>query len=240
MASKLILSTGSRQSGELFRAKLQGLEKAIQKATGQNKNNDIEFIYPTAPFEIETPTTTSDLRGKHGAWTWFQTESIDGVYPGLNSALDSVASTLKSSGPFNGVIGFSQGAALAAIVASLLEPNRKDAFTALEGGEGIQYPSTFNSLEHSPLKFAIIISGYTALDPSYRPFYEPGIRTPTLHILGSMDNVVDEEHSRRLVESCHVADGKQPVVIRHFGGHVIPAGKKELAFVAQFVKSNVD
>ena len=212
------------------------MEKAIQKAVGQGKSQNIEFLYPTAPFEIETPTTTSDLRGKHGAWSWFQTESIDGVYPGLNDALDSVASTLKASGPFDGVVGFSQGAALAAMVASLLESNRKNAFSP----DGVQYPPSFESLGHPPLRFAVSISGYTAMDPCYRAFYENGIRTPMLHIIGSIDNVVDEEHSLRLVERCHVEDGKQPLVVRHFGGHVIPTSKKELAFIAHFIKSNTD
>jgi predicted esterase len=122
------------------------------------------------------------------------------------------------------------------MVASLLEGDRKDAFTRLEAEGGIPYPTCFDALEHPPLKFVVSISGYGASNPAYRAFYDPVIRTPVMHFLGSMDAVVDESASTRLVESCQ--DGKS-WVIWHSGGHVVPSGKRELAAVAQFIKSSM-
>ncbi|KAJ5687746.1 hypothetical protein N7536_010365 [Penicillium majusculum] len=237
---KILMLHGSRQSGELFRAKLQALEKLIHRALGPLQPG-VELVYPTAPFALEPSSgTTSDLRSRHGAWSWFESESIHGLYPGLEGGLEYVASILKDSGPFDGIVGFSQGAAAAAMVASLLEGNRKDAFARFEAEAGISYPTCFANLEHPPLKFVVSISGYVASHPDYRAFYDPVIRTPVLHFLGHMDTVVDESASMRLVESCQeVGDKKKQIVIWHSGGHVVPSGKRELAAVAHFIKSNV-
>ncbi|KAJ5145789.1 Serine hydrolase FSH [Penicillium bovifimosum] len=147
---KILMIHGSRQSGELFRAKLQALEKMIQRAFGSPQLPGAEFVYPTAPFSLGSPTGTSELRNRHGAWTWFHSDSIDGLYPELEGGLDSIGSVLKDSGPFDGVVGFSEGAAAAGMVASLLEENRKDAFAQLEAEGGIPYPASFATLDHPP------------------------------------------------------------------------------------------
>ncbi|KAJ5827133.1 hypothetical protein N7447_003896 [Penicillium robsamsonii] len=234
---KILMIHGSRQSGELFRAKLQALEKQINRAIPLQPAG-VELIYPTAPFALDPSNGTSELRNRHGSWSWFDSESIDGLYPGIETSLESIASTLKDSGPFDGVVGFSQGAAMAAMVASLLEGNRKDAFARLEEEGGMSYPACFDTLEHPPLKFVVGFSGYGASNPAYRAFYDPGIRTPMMHFWGSMDTVVDESASMRLVESC-LEDERKRIVVWHSGGHVVPSGKRELAAVAHFIKSNV-
>lgn len=162
---------------------------------------------------------------------------MDGVYPGLDASLAYIASLLAESGPFDGIIGFSQGAALAAMVASLLEENRSDAFVPSELG-GIAYPDCFASLTHPPLNFVVSFSGFVASHSDYRAFYTPAIRTPMLHVLGSMDTIVEEEWSMKLVESCHKDGASQPAVLRHSGGHIVPAGKGELNMVVHFIKMN--
>lgn len=43
-------------------------------------------------------------------------------------ALSSIARTIRTQGPFDGIVGLSQSAALAAMVASLLEYGCKDFF----------------------------------------------------------------------------------------------------------------
>ncbi|KAJ5351829.1 hypothetical protein N7452_000803 [Penicillium brevicompactum] len=233
---KILMLHGSRQSGELFRAKLQALEKLFQRAFGPFQPGTNELIYPTAPFPLVSPSGTSELRDRHGAWSWFQSESIDGVLPGLNDSLLSIASILKESGPFDGIIGFSQGGALAAMIASLLEENRSDAFTQLSSEGGIEFPEAFAQLTHPPLKFVVSISGYAVSHLDYCAFYSPAIRTPTLHFLGSMDTIVEEEVSMKLVHYCHEGNKTSPIVVRHSGGHIVPGGKKELSVVTQFIK----
>ncbi|KAJ5578050.1 Serine hydrolase FSH [Penicillium hispanicum] len=231
--------TGSRQSGELFRAKLQALEKLLRQTYGHPNIKEIQFVYPTAPFPMELSPASSKLRDQHGAWTWFKSEAIDDLYPGLDSALSSIAGVLSSSGPFDGIVGFSEGGALAAMIASLLEDDRKNPFARFEAEGGLPYPKSFANLDHAPLKFVVDISGYAASNHYYRAFYEPKIQTPSLHFMGSMDSVVDGAATMRLIESCQESEGGNRVVISHPGGHVIPSGKRELASIVHFIKGHI-
>ncbi|KAJ5980176.1 hypothetical protein N7481_007474 [Penicillium waksmanii] len=236
---KILMLHGSRQSGELFRAKIQRLEKLTRQALGLSPSQNVDFIYPTAPFPLESAGNNSDLRSRHGSWTWFNTESIDGIYPGFDTTLDCISSILTSSGPFDGIIGFSQGAALAIMIASLLEDNRKDSFDRLQLKGGIPPPITFSAPHYPPLKFVVCISGYAASHSTYRAFYDPPIETSILHVLGSMDTIVDEDTSLKLIQCCEDPENTiTPAVLRHPGGHTVPGGKRELVAIALFIKSS--
>ncbi|KAJ5287096.1 Serine hydrolase FSH [Penicillium angulare] len=230
---KILMLHGSRQSGELFRAKIQGLEKLVKQALGPVASKDTEFIYPTAPLAREVEDGASDLRDRHGSWTWLQPETIDDFYPKINETLAYIATIMKESGPFDGVIGFSQGGALAAMVASLLEENRKEGFARAEDN-ALLYPNSFAALDHPPLRFFVSIAGYAASNPAYRAFYEPPIQIPSLHLLGSMDTVVDETASTKLTEIC-----ENSTVVWHPGGHTIPSGKRQLIPIAYFISSTL-
>jgi hypothetical protein len=61
----------------------------------------------------------------------------------LDNALDSIAEIIRQYGPFDGVIGFSSGACIAALIASLLEEGRKQAFEKWESKNGMPYPNSF-------------------------------------------------------------------------------------------------
>lgn len=227
--------TGAWQSGELFRTKASALEKLIQRALGPN---DVDFVYPTGPFEFAFTEDAFELRNQRGTYCWWEADNVDGLYPGLETGLESALSVLKHSGPFDGIIGFSQGGAMAGMIASLLEENRKDSFARLQAHGGMGYPDAFTSLNHPPLKFVVSISGYATSHPAYRAFYEPYIGTSSLHLLGSSDNVVGKDAPMRLVESCQSPNKEtRPVVIWHPGGHFIPSEERELDPVVQFIKS---
>jgi len=157
------------------------------------------------------------------------------VYAGLEEGLAVVAGVLREQGPFDGVIGFSQGAALAAMVASLLEPDRKAAFAAAAAPDSqgrMPYPEPFAELEHLPLKFAASFAGFAAENQAYIGFYEPKIQTSFLAVVGTMDTVVDESWTSKLVEAC-----QDVRVVAHPGGHFVPGSKKEVGVVADFIKS---
>jgi fermentation-respiration switch protein FrsA (DUF1100 family) len=126
------------------------------------------------------------------------------------------------------------------MVASLLEDGRAAAFgaAAAKASSGVLYPSSFsdvdseNSTAHlSPLKFAVSYSGFLAPHPLYRAFYEPKIRTPTLHFIGSLDSVVEESRCLALVKACENAK-----VIYHPGGHFVPIGKDMVGQLVAFIR----
>lgn len=153
---------------------------------------------------------------------------------------------LKEEGPFDGIIGFSQGAALAAMVGSLLDggSSRREAFAHFSntkegesGVSGFPFPESFAELDHPPLKFAICYSGFRSPGPRYRAFYEnPPIQTPVLHVLGSLDAVVDEGRSRALVEACEGDQEKLGRVVWHPGGHFLPSQRAYLDAAVVFIK----
>lgn len=235
---KILMLHGYTQSGPLFQAKTGALRKTLQKSFPAG----VELVYPTAPIRL-TPADESflgnTLNGKDregeeqeiDAWAWWKrkgsgTGSVEPyVYEGIETGLATIADVLKTQGPFDGVVGFSQGGACAAMVASLLEPGRKEAFDANLQQGGTSFPESFEGNFHPPLKFAVSYSGFAALGQNpYHAFYEPKIKTKMLHFLGTQDVVVEEKRSLALVEACERREERY--VVYHPGGHFLPSTQK--------------
>ncbi|KAF2643384.1 FSH1-domain-containing protein, partial [Massarina eburnea CBS 473.64] len=244
---KVLMLHGFTQSGPSFHAKTRALEKNLLKAFPAG----ITLSYPTAPLRLvpaDIPFPLPSQTNESGdstpeevdAWAWWRRkgDSEPYVYEGMEQGLQRIAEALKTEGPFDGVIGFSQGGACAAMVASLLEPGRREAFEKLYSAGGMSYPPSFEAdtgyveeTIHPPLKFAVSYSGFAARGvDSYRGFYEPKIKTPMLHFLGSLDAVVEEARSLALVERCEESEGR---VVYHPGGHFLPSSQK--AYVGALV-----
>jgi hypothetical protein len=159
------------------------------------------------------------------------------VYEGIEGGIARIADAIAAEGPFDGVVGFSQGGCLAGMVASLLEDGRREAFGAASAQDGtkIAYPSSFVRPDgrpiQAPLKFAIAYSGFAAPMKHYSAFYEPRIGTPTMHFLGSLDTVVEEKRSLALVECC-----QDKRVVTHPGGHLLPSQKVWLDAALMFIQ----
>lgn len=242
---KLLMLHGYTQSGPLFQAKTGALRKTLSKAFPAG----IDLVYPTAPIRL-TPAdesflagngTSKDSEGREesekqelDAWAWWRRKGTGEpyLYEGLELGLEKIVQVLKEQGPFDGVVGFSQGGAAAAMVASLLEEGRRAAFEAEQQHDGMRYPESFEagtgvaeSAIHPPLKFAVSYSGFAARGKNpYTAFYEPKITTPILHFLGTQDVVVEEARSLALVQACtHSAD---KYVVYHPGGHFLPSTQK--------------
>lgn len=161
------------------------------------------------------------------------------IYGGIEEGLATIAKCVREEGPFDGVIGFSQGAAAAVMVASLLEGEKRvQAFEDAEKNGGMPYPASFRNgkdFVQQSMKFAVSYSGFCAPGEKYRGFYEPKIETPTMHFLGQMDTVVEEGRCRALVEATQKGE-----VVVHPGGHFLPSGRPWLDAVVGFVKRCVE
>jgi fermentation-respiration switch protein FrsA (DUF1100 family) len=239
---QILMLHGYTQSGPLFHAKTRALEKHLQKAFPGST-----LVYPTGPlrlspadvpgFESSSSAEATDVEA-YGWWRRSNTAEPP-EYLGLEDGMAAVAKILATEGPFDGVVGFSQGAALTAMLASLLEgPPRHEAFSYFrtESPLSIPFPPSFESLQHPPLKFGVIYSGFVAPGQRYKAFYDhPHIQTPTAHFLGSLDSVVDEGRSRALIDACG-GEGKARV-IWHPGGHFVPSGKQHLEALVDFIQS---
>lgn len=243
---------GYTQSGPLFHAKSRALVKHIQKAFPLH---EVSASYPTGPLRLKPsdipgyePSSSSPAEEDIEAFGWWRRSNTADppLYQGIEDGLAAVAKAMAEEGPFDGVIGFSQGAALAAMVAALLDPGRREAFAKFAkdssgGAAGITYPESFEKLQHAPLKFAICYSGFRAPGPRYRGFYEdPAIQTPVLHVLGSLDAVVEEARSRALIEACVGEPEKEGLVVWHPGGHFLPSQRPYLDAAVQFIRAQLE
>ncbi len=155
---KILMLHGYTQSGPLFRAKTRALEKHLQKAFPGSA-----LSYPTGPLQLKPSDVpgfdpnASDYEDIDAFGWWRRSNTAEPPeYVGMEDGLSEVAKTLATDGPFDGVAGFSQGAALAAMVSSMLEgQRRKDAFRNIQSPSSlsIPFPPSFSNLQHPPLKF---------------------------------------------------------------------------------------
>ncbi|KFX95843.1 hypothetical protein O988_05598 [Pseudogymnoascus sp. VKM F-3808] len=141
---KVLMIHGYGQSGPHLDKKSSRLQRAVREAlTNRTGICDVAFCFPTAQCRIPIPDLPDPDKSEGGEelgnldmWTWCMDYSSGGnkffdetkKISDLSNALDSIAEIIRQHGPFDGVIGFSSGACIAALIASLLEEGRKEAF----------------------------------------------------------------------------------------------------------------
>jgi len=259
---KILMLHGFTQSGSLFHAKTKALEKSLHKAFPAapapghlaTHPGGIELHYANAPIRLDPSDIPGfDVDGDKDspeAYGWWRRkgDAEPYTYEGMDQGLATIAEVLKSEGPFDGAIGFSQGGAAAGMVASLLESGRREAFEKAQSKGGMRFPDSFTQdsgyieeAVHPPLSFAVSYSGFGAsTNALYQAFYEPKIETAMCHFLGSVDTVVEEARSLRLVDACVAGRGKQGGVQRvvyHPGGHFLPSSQKQyVAALVAFIR----
>lgn len=193
---------GYAQSESIFKGKLGSLRKGFKKEL------DITFI--TAPHKVPMEINFADRGGDlsvEGYGWWFNTANhyFRAVVPsdqcvGFEDSLALIEKTFREQGPFDGILGFSQGAAFVAILCVMQQ----------------------RKLLQIKFDFAIIISGFKSLCAPHAVFYNEKIDIPSLHIYGQSDQVIPREVTEEL---CELFINKRTII--HEGGHYIPS-KKEI------------
>lgn len=226
--------TGFGQSGQFFQWKtkklVRHLESNISSFTSTEDPLDFEFFYPDAPVDLreglskpEYGTPTNDeIQTDMRAW-WRILD--DCKYTELASSIAHLTSLSQEYGPFDGVIGFSQGAAMALMFAALCEgmvnPQRR---LATQGVPLLGTPP------QKPLSLVIAIAGFKAPWDFCSGFYSPRISTPTLHIIGDLDIMICQEWSSEIISEC-----EDPEVLHHCGGHFVPNQSGILQGMSSFI-----
>lgn len=213
--SRILFLHGYTQSGNTLRHKTGALSKAISKYA--------DILYPTGPIELDAPDA-ADIEERErlaklgneqeeGAYAWWEADHETKDFEGFEKTVAFLKDILEKDGPFDGVMGFSQGGGLAGMLASLLER-----------------PNSFMETRHPPLKFAVVFSGFRGLFPKYDALYSPKIKTPTLHVIGDRDPIVTAERSMALVDCC-----VNPKIITHPGSHFVPSAAIYKSQVLDFI-----
>ncbi|KHN34600.1 dihydrofolate reductase-like [Glycine soja] len=141
--------------------------------------SDIEGIFPPPYYE------------------WFQFEKDFTVYFNLEECISYLCDYITANGPFDGFLGFSQGATLSALL--------------------IGYQAQGKVLkEHPPIKFFISISGSKFRDPSICDVaYKDPIKAKSVHFIGEKDWL-------KLPSEDLASAFDKPFIIRHPQGHTVP------------------
>jgi hypothetical protein len=138
-----------------------------------------------------------------------------------NASLGYIGKCFQDHGPFDGVLGFSQGAAMAA------------ALCRLQQGGADTAP-----LNAISFRFVCLLSGFC---PSHGLSLDAPkgsatpLTIPSLHIGGAADEIIRPERSKGLamdhfdvdtaVDTQVLAGGKKSAFIVHSGGHLVPSEK---------------
>ncbi|XP_026862296.2 esterase OVCA2 [Electrophorus electricus] len=214
---RILCIHGYRQNSSSFREKTGALRKLLKK--------QVEFLYINAPHQLppisnsqeqEKPASAGD-EDQRGWWfSNVQARSFDARQEcesslGLEESVEAVRVALKDQGPFDGILGFSQGAALVAMLCALQERKLEPIFN---------------------FRFAVLVAGFLSACAQHQHFYENlNITLPSLHVFGQEDKVIPEQMSRELLPMFPRAH-----VLSHPGGHFIPAASAHRPIYQEFLQ----
>eukprot|EP00850_Spirogloea_muscicola_P003766 SM000015S01266 [mRNA] locus=s15:899694:903077:+ [translate_table: standard] len=213
---RILCLHGFRQSAASFRGRTAALAKRLRGVA--------ELVYIDAPHAVQ-PAATSTAAGAKLRYTWL-TGTDDGSEAaaqtsGWATSMAALQCELTDCGPYDGLLGFSQGAAVAALMAAAMHSSQPSGGT-----------------EVPPFRFVVLCSGYRP-PPLLAPasaLTAGGVRCPSLHIFGASggDKHVAAAQSLALVE-CFASESG--TIVAHDCGHVIPAGKAFVDRYAAFLRS---
>jgi predicted esterase len=180
---RILCLHGYHGTGAILRRQMAPLAAAISP--------DIRLLYPDAPSLSE---------GDFGWWH-------EG-FRGWERSRDWAAGLLRTAPPIDGILGFSQGAALTGLLAAVRDID--PSFPAFE--------------------FAIMVSGFTSTMPQHADLLRHKLSVPSVHVIGRADSIVPRRDSMLLARQ--FAD---PLILEHPGGHLIPGDPAVTGPIARFL-----
>lgn len=232
---RVLMLHGWTQNGRVFRERIEpfcrecekrGIELVFLDGSHGVNVDEILAAWKRNPafaedldYNLEDPNIKDTIQ-KMNPRGWWEYNKERTLALGSGDTLDLVREALEKQ-RFDGVFGFSQGGALAAITAAVLErPALYPSF--LRDGKPI----------HPPLQFCISVSGFRLIDPVTTRILTPSFKTLTLHILGEKDTIVPTRGTQALValsENCRM--------IKHDGAHIVPLTASWTAFYCDFIEN---
>lgn len=185
---KILCLHGFRTSGSFLKKQISKWDPSIFS------NFDLEF-----PNGIFPAGGKSDIEGFFPPpyYEWFQFNQEFTEYTNLDECISYLCEYITTKGPFDGLLGFSQGATLSALL--------------------LGYQSQGKVLkEHPPFKLFVSISGSKFRAPSICEIaYKETIKVKSVHFIGEKDWL--KHPSQDLAASF-----QDPLIIRHPQGHTVP------------------
>jgi len=208
MAHTLLVFHGFTMNGEVMRAALEPLAKALEPK--------VRLVCLNAPHTCSAASVERIYRGSQPSLpapylSWWNA-SDDGLeYRGWEDTRDLVSAALDRYAPAS-ILGFSQGAILAAAVAALSCAGELPAVHA-----------------------AVLIAGRKPRAARLQAAFMDPIALPSLHVSGERDALTGQ-YCQELVE-CFSAPQRE--VVRWPGGHVVPTRGLAHEAIVRFLGEHV-
>ncbi|KAG0666157.1 hypothetical protein C6P46_005508 [Rhodotorula mucilaginosa] len=232
MVLRILMLPGYTQNAVILSGRIGALRRALKDTA--------ELVFVDPPHVVEMPTTDANKFDSDAsaaptseadtprAWWFAERAPSDGhfrKFKQFDETLEYLRDILEKQ-HFDGVFGFSQGAACAAILAALCEnPQLDPVFARPSQDPNVAWPP-------APLKFAILSAGFFPLDPRTAAYFDTPLKTPTLHVLGRADTIVGEDRSVPLTK---VFDDSR--VEWHDGGHHTPSKASWRRFFQAYIEA---
>ncbi|ORY24046.1 serine hydrolase FSH [Naematelia encephala] len=236
MPIRVLALCGFTQNATIYFKQLGAIRKACK---------DVEFVFLEPPiiveqadmpwnqnlseFDSSATTEKAEQTPETTPRAWWTTNGDRTIYrlwlklpgKGFDETVQYIHDYLVKSEPFDGIMGFSQGACMAAILGALLT----------KPGLHPLFPS------EPPLrapKFIISTGGFlpTPSEPSFSEYFPLPSTLPILHIIGRNDTLITEEKTRTLINVC-----PNSRVEFHEGGHFTPSKANWRKFLNAYITS---
>jgi predicted esterase len=212
--ARVLCLHGYAQNAEFFRSRLGALRKALKSVVA-----DFHFIDAPHAATAEFLGDVPEDRG--AALGWFNPKettkgarpAISREYVGLEASLRAVRRAVEEHGPFDGVLGFSQGGTIAALCCLR--------------------PELWWEGPHSPFGFAVLFSAFEPRDASFALAASPSdppVVLPSFHCFGLADPSVPPASSKRVAARFSGAREHE-----HEGGHGVPSDAQLRNALKEFV-----
>lgn len=178
--------------------------------------------------ERDKQTVISEGRQEQVNLGWWYGRDTVNDYKGIEVSLSSVAQFIHGR-PIHGVIGFSQGAALAGMVCSLVDCHNNPGKVAAIRAQGLPVDDYLCLPGQERLRFMMSIGGYQGTLKYYGSLYQWPMETPSIHTLASMDAIVEHQLSMDLARSFTSYE-----IVEYFGSHFIPRDPASVNALARF------
>lgn len=185
---KVLCLHGFRTSGSFLRKQISKWDPSIFQ--------NFEMVFPDGIFPAGGKSDIEDIFPPP-YFEWFQFNKDFTEYINLEECITFLCDYMIQNGPFDGLLGFSQGATLSALL--------------------VGYQAQGKVLkDHPPINFMVSVSGSKFRDPKICDVaYKEPIKVQSLHFIGEKDwlKLPSEELASAF---------DNPTIIQHSQGHTVP------------------
>ncbi|KAJ3079361.1 hypothetical protein HDU99_010977 [Rhizoclosmatium hyalinum] len=188
---RILCLHGLRTNTTVMEFQITGLKLAL--------GSEVEFISVNAPMTVDADPEIVAVFGDAGPWYAWYRLALFGKYEGLDRSIRFVEDVIARNGPFDAILGFSQGALMATILTARMQNTIQDPEKYLWRG-------------------VILACGPSINDKGKATYNFKKLQFPSIHIAGKEDKAY-----KASLELTELYDGKDRYLFEHSGGHQFPS-----------------